>query len=208
MNWNSEDSGRAPIRAETTVWVVLDSTTELGYRHGGLEIIVDKDTFRAGQKAPVLLTVPTNDRYVLFSVEGEDLYSYQLVHVTGTVKLLELPISEQHAPNIFLTGTLVSDGQIFVDTKQVVVPPVQKFLSVDVRPDREEYLPRQEGTLTITARDADGKPVKAEVSLGVADESVYAIQEDYAGDPRPFFYGKKRAQMMQTASSFMQRAYV
>ena len=80
------------------------TTTELGYRHGGVEIIADKDTFRVGQRAPVMLVAPTNDRYVLFSVEGEDLYSYQLVHLDGTVKLVELPIEEKHVPNIFLSA--------------------------------------------------------------------------------------------------------
>jgi len=71
--WSSEDTGSAPIKAETTVWVATNATTELGYRQGGVEIIVDKDTFRAGQRAPVMLSAPTNDRYVLFSIEGEDL---------------------------------------------------------------------------------------------------------------------------------------
>src|SRR6266851_7406883 len=119
-----------------------------------------------------MLSVPTNDRYVLFSVEGEDLYSYQLVHVTGTAKLLELPIEEKHAPNIYLTAVMVSDAELFVDTKQVVVPPVQQFLSVEVKADREQYQPREEGTLSITTKDVDGKPVSAEIALGLIDESV------------------------------------
>ena len=52
-----------------------------------MEIIADKDTFRVGQIAPVMLVSRTPDRYVLFSVESEDLYNYQLVHLDGTVKL-------------------------------------------------------------------------------------------------------------------------
>jgi uncharacterized protein YfaS (alpha-2-macroglobulin family) len=75
----------------------------LGYRHGWCEIIVDKDTFRAGQTAPVMISTFTNDRYVLFSVEGDDLLQLQVVHVTGTAKLIELPIEEKHVPNIYLT---------------------------------------------------------------------------------------------------------
>ena len=47
-----------------------------------------------------MINVPTQDRYVLFSVEGDDLYSYKLVHVTGTTKLIEVPIEEKHVPNI------------------------------------------------------------------------------------------------------------
>ena len=198
---------RQSIRAETTVWVARNSTTELGYRQGGLEIIVDKDTFQAGKTAPVLLSVPSADRYVLFAAEADDLYNYQLVHVTGTVKLVELDIQEKHVPNIFLSAAMVSDQQIFQDTKQVVVPPLNNFLRVEVKPDRSQYEPRQEGTLVITATDHAGKPVAAELGLGLVDESVYYIQQEYAGDPRQFYYGTKRPHAMQMQSTLNLKRY-
>jgi uncharacterized protein YfaS (alpha-2-macroglobulin family) len=211
--WTSEDDADTnappgpPITAETTVWVATTATTELGYRHGGMEIVVDKDTFRTGQTAPVMLSVPTSDRYVLFTVEGENLLNYQLVHVTGTVKLIELPIEEKHVPNIFLSAELVSDRQIYEDTKEVVVPPTKNFLTVDVKPDREQYQPKEEGTFTITTLDDNRKPVPAEVSFGLADEAVFYIQSDYAGDPRQFFFRDKRAHEVQTQSTFNQKSY-
>src|SRR6267142_4601626 len=151
--------------------------------------------------------VPSNDRHVLFTVEGEDLYSYQLVHVTGTVKLVELDIEEKHVPNIFLSAALVNDRQIFMDTKQVVVPPTKNFLTVDIKPDRAQYQPREDGTFTITTRDYSGKPVSAEVGFGLVDESVYYIQQDYAGDPRQFYFGAKRPQVVQTQSTMNQKSY-
>src|SRR5258705_2481048 len=154
-----------------------------------------------------MLSVPTNDRYVLFSVEGADLYSYQLVHVTGTVKLIELPIEEKHVPNIFLSAALVNDRQIFIDTKQVVVPPTKNFLTVDVKPDRAQYQPREEGTFSITTRDDNGKPVSAEIAFSLVDESVFYIQQDYAGDPRQFYFGTKRQQFVQTQSTMNQKSY-
>lgn len=211
--WTSEDKGPTnalpapPIHAETTVWVANSATTELGYRQGGVEIIVDKDTFRVGQKAPVMLSVPSNDRYVLFTVEGEDLYSYQLVHVTGTVKLLELPIEEKHVPNIFLNAALVSDRQMFTDQKQVIIPPTKNFVQVEVKPDKEQYQAREPGTFTITTHDDAGKPVSAEVAFGLVDESVYYIQSDFAGDPRQFYFGEKRGQQIRTGSTFDQKGY-
>src|SRR6266542_2509591 len=205
--WSSPDKGAAPIRAETAVWVAANATTELGYRHGGLEIIVDQDTFRAGQKAPVMLHTPAPDRYVLFSVESEDLHSYQLVHLTGTVKLIEVPIEERHTPNVFLSAVMVSDRQVFTDAKQIIVPPAQSFLTVEVRPDREQYEPREEGALTVTTRDHQGRPVSAEVALGLADESVYYIQQYYAADPRQFYYGAKRPLLIHTQSTFQQKSY-
>ncbi len=52
-------------RRKQRSWVVDNATTQLGYRQGAVEIIADKDTFRVGQKAPVMLVAPANDRYVL-----------------------------------------------------------------------------------------------------------------------------------------------
>jgi alpha-2-macroglobulin len=207
VSWTSDEKGSAPITAETTVWVATNATTDLGYRYGGVEIILDKDTVRAGQTTPVMLVAPTNDRYILFSVEADELLSYQLVRMSGTVKLIELPIEEKHVPNIFLSANMVNDRQFFVATKQIVVPPVKNFLNVEVKADREEYQPRDEGTLTVTAKDHEGKPVAADVALGLVDASVFYIQQDYAGDVRQFYYGSKRNHQVQTQSTMNQKGY-
>jgi uncharacterized protein YfaS (alpha-2-macroglobulin family) len=207
IGWTSDEKGASPIVAETTVWVATNATTDLGYRYGGVEIIVDRDTVRAGQTTPVMLVAPTNDRYILFSVETHDLLSYQLVRMSGTVKLIELPVEEKHVPNIFLSATMVNDRQIFMNTKQLIVPPVKNFLNVEVKADREEYQPRDEGILTVTAKDHDGKPVSADVALGLVDASVYSIQQDYAGDVRQFYYGAKRHHQVQTQSTMNQKSY-
>ena len=54
---------------------------------------------------------------------------------------------------------------------------------------------------------ADGRPLSAEVGLGFVDDSVYAIQSDFAGDPRQFFFGTKRSASVQTMASVQQRPY-
>ena len=154
-----------------------------------------------------MINVPVPDRYVLFSVEGEDLFSYQVVHVSGNTKLIEVPIEEKHVPNVYLSATMISNADAYSDTKQVVVPPIERFLHVAVKADREQYQPREEGTLAISARDAFGRPVAAEIALGLVDESVKYIQQDYAGDPRQFYYGKKRQHTVQTQSTLGQKSY-
>lgn len=205
--WNSKDKDGKQIKAETTVFVATKASNELGYKHGGLEIIIDKDTFSTGQKAVCLLSVPASSRYVLFSIEGEDLYSYQLVHITGTVKLIEISIEEKHVPNIFLNAVMVSDSQIFMDTEQVIIPPKEHFLNVKIESDKEKYQPGEEGVFTITTTDNNYKPVSSELALGLVDESVFYIQSDYAGDPRQFYYGTKRQHIIQTTSTFIYKSY-
>jgi uncharacterized protein YfaS (alpha-2-macroglobulin family) len=207
VNWTSPDKGGPVVQAETAAWVTTERTTELGYRHGGVEVIVDRDTFVAGQRAPVMLNADASDRYVLFSIEGDDLYSYQLVHLTGTSKLIEVPVEEKHIPNVFLSAAMVSERQLFVDTKQVIVPPSQHFLNVEVKPDRAHYQPRDEGILTVTTRDREGKPVAAEVALGLIDESLFYIQRDTTPDLRQFYFGTKRAMQTRLHSTFQMKPY-
>ena len=181
----------AADQAETYVFVVPTRAATLAIVTM-VEIIVDKDTFRAGQTAPVI-SRRSNDRTYSSALKLR-IFSVQAHHRHRTAKLIELPIEEKHVPNIYLHALMVSDAELFQDAKQVVVPPVQQFLAVDVKADREQYQPREEGTLSITARDANGKPVSAEIALGLIDESVKYIQQDYAGDPRQFYYGTKRSQ--------------
>ncbi len=208
VHWVTDEKGRNAITADAAVWVASDATTELGYFRGGLQIVVDKDTFQVGQEAPVMLSVPSPDRYVLFAVEGEDLYHWRVVHVTGTVKLLHVAVEARHVPNVFLDATMVSDQQRLHDVKQIIVPPTASFLDVSVAPDRDAYQPREEATLAVSARDHQGKPVAAQFAVAFVDESVFSIQQDYAGDPRQFYFGAKRAQGVSTTSLLDWRGFV
>lgn len=213
VRWQSEDVIRQKPRlakaivSDTTVWVCTGRTADLGFRHGNLQIIVDKDTFRVGEKAPVMLMAPSNKKFVLFSTEADDLFSYQLVRMSGRVKLVELDITEREVPNVYLSATMVHERNIHIASQQVVVPPIRNFLTVEVKSDKPQYQAREDGILEVTTRDHNGKPVAAEVSLGLVDESVYYIQSDYAGDPRKHFFGKKRPNRTRNQSTFHQKNY-
>ncbi len=206
--WASEEKDDFPVRGETSVWVADRSATDLGYHHhGGVGIIVDEDTFHEGRKGPVMLTARTAGSYVLFSVEADDLLEYRLVHMTGTAKLIELGITARHVPNIFLEAALVQDGGVHIDSREVIVPPERNFLKVELVSDKDEYQPRETGVYTVTTRDHQGRPVPAEVELGLIDASVLYIQKEYAPDPREFFFGQKRMKRVHVSSSFDQRRY-
>jgi uncharacterized protein YfaS (alpha-2-macroglobulin family) len=210
LRWTSDDrldltKPRRPqelVRAEAMAWVASPSSTSLGYQKGGVEVIVDRDTFKAGETAPVMIVAPTNDRYVLFNVEGNDFLETRVVHLDGTVKLLEIPVTEKHVPNIFLTANLVTGRQLYSDTKEVIVPPVKQFVDVEIKADSDQKEPRQPGKLLLTTRDSEGRPVAAEVAVALVDDSVFSIQSELAGDPRQFFFGERRHRMIQTTSSF------
>lgn len=216
VRWSSVDAApgkparvRDVVTSETSVWVTDHATRDLGYHAGsGLEIIVDRETVRAGQTAAVMIASPMSGRWVVFTTTGDDILDTQVFRLDGTVKLVQIPIDSRHVPNFFVTATSLFDRVLSTDTERVVVPPVEHFLNVEVKPDREQYQPREEGTVTITTRDVDGKPVSAEVALAVSDAAVTAIQQDPAGDPRQFFFGETRQQNIQVSGGVQSQQYV
>jgi uncharacterized protein YfaS (alpha-2-macroglobulin family) len=215
VRWRSEDTNgkgatlaRDVVTAETVLWVADRNADDVDYRVGGLEVIVDKETLHAGDRAAVLLLTPASGRWVVVTTVANDILDTQVVHLDGTVKLLELPIEERHSPNFFITASSIFDRVLLSQTKRIVVPPVEKFVKVEVKPDREQYEPKQKGSVTVTTRDAQGRPVAAEVALSVSDESVTAIGEDPAGDPRQFFFHDQRQQALRVDASVQQQRYV
>lgn len=210
IRWTSDDGSRVAdtITAETAVWVAGRSTTELGYRTGGLDLIVDRETVKTGETVTVMIVTPASGRWVLFSTAADDLLETQVVKMDGTAKVLQFPAGDALMPNFFVTASSVFDRGLMQDTEQIVVPPVQQFLDVEVTTDREEYRPRETGTVTVTTRDAQGNPVAAEVALAVSDEAVTAIQADMAGDPRELFYGELRPNPVQVSAGLHAQQYL
>jgi alpha-2-macroglobulin len=210
IRWTSDEGGTPAdvVTAETAVWVADRNTTDLAYHSGSLDLIVDRETIRNGETATVLVTTPASGRWVVISTAADDLLDTHVVKMDGTVKLLQFPVDARHSPNFFVNASSVFDRQLAQDIERIVVPPVEQFLDVDVTTDREQYEPRQSGTVTITTRDSSGKPVQAEVALAVSDEAVTAIQQDMAGDPRQFFYGEQRENPVQISAGLHAQQYL
>ncbi|HYH08835.1 MAG TPA: MG2 domain-containing protein [Thermoanaerobaculia bacterium] len=212
IEWTSFDGDASReqnrITAETTVWVADRNATDIGYYHsGGVDILVDKEAVRAGETVPVMIATGTSGRWVVLTTSADEILDTRVLRLDGNVKLVQLQIDDRHVPNFFLTASSVYDLGMQTDSEQIVVPPVEHFVNVDVKSDRAQYEPRQEGTLTITTKDVDGRPVPAEVALSVSDEAVTAIQQDPAGDPRQFFYGELRHSRVQVTGGVHSQRY-
>ena len=205
--WISQDTNGQPIRTDTAVWAAEEGNIDIGYRPGGVSIVVDKDTFRVGERAPVMISIPSSGRYVLFSSGAEEMLTHEIVRLEGTVKLLYLEIGEEHVPNSYLDAVMVSGNELFFEQQQIVVPPTKNFLNIEVTANEEGYEPQQEGHYTVRVSNNLGAPLRAEISFALVDEAVFAIQPDLAPDIREFFFGRKRPYSIRTNSTFSQKPY-
>jgi len=183
-------------------WVASKKETYLGVRLSGVQVIPDKQTYKKGETAQVLLVSQFPNAYVWLGVEGDRIYDSRLVVVRERSKLITVPIRDEYSPNVFITANMVKDAMLWRHQSEIVVPPEDRFIEVKIATAKKTYLPGETATFELTATDHNGKPVQCELSLGLVDSSVYYIQPEYAPDIRKFFYGRKRSLAVHTNSSF------
>lgn len=187
-------SGAAVDRVigETSLFVATADTRDLGYRYGALQLFPDRQSYKVGETARIIVVAPEEKSTALLTFQGDGLLGYQVLRMDGAAKLAEFKITEACQPNMFINGFMVRDGRPLLAAEEVVVPPEQHFLKVELKADAERKKPGEKGSQTVRVTDGADKPVRAELSLGVVDASIYYIQKDLAGDIREFFFGDKR----------------
>ena len=158
--------------------------------HESIKLVPDKKSYRVGDTARVLAVLPSDNAHLLVSTELNTVMTVQRVSSPGRTIVLDVPITANYAPNVFLNVSYIKNGEMFVSDKRIVVPARDKMLELEIIPNKKEYKPRETASYTVLARNADGSPVSgAEVSLGIVDESIYSIQPDYTPNIKSEFYG-------------------
>ena len=189
------------------LWVASEKERYLGYRLSGIQVIPDKQTYKKGETAQVLLVSQFPNVHVWLGVEGDRIYDDRLVFMRERSRLVKIPIRDEYSPNVFITANVVRDAMLWRHQREIIVPPEDCFVHLKVNALEDSYRPGETASLELVATDDKGRPLSCEVSLGVVDSSVYYIQPEYAPDIRQFFYGRKRPLAIATNSSFSQIRY-
>ncbi|MEO8662647.1 MAG: MG2 domain-containing protein, partial [Bryobacteraceae bacterium] len=181
---------RREISDSTYLWISGGGDFWSSGGNQRLQIVPDKKSYAAGEKAKVLLVTGQPKATLLVSIEGRDLYSTRVIRADSPTVTIDIPIDATQEPNFFVSASFIKDGKQFQGMKSINVPPVDHKINVDLKASKPVYKPGEAATYTIDARDNTGKPAAAEFSLGVVDEAIYAIRREMAPEILNFFYGR------------------
>lgn len=185
------------ISTTTYIWVTEKASASIGYRASyGINLVVEKETYKPGETAKVLLITSRPAVSVFLFTAGDELMDYQVIPMQGTSKLLSIPITSSHSPNFFINAIGMWDRLVFRQTKEIIVPPEHHFINLKFEVEKDEFKPRESTTIKLRATDQNGKPLLCSLSLAVFDRSVLYIQPDTVPDIRKFFFGTKRYQRL------------
>ena len=184
-----------------------------------LRILADKHTFKVGDTAAVQLHWREKPALALVTYQGARVLQYKLITLQKGANKLAIPMTAKLAPNFELSVAVMTDvrdkeaaakkkAKIVVRRFHVAQSgfSVQRDLRVSIaqaRADKKKgpLRPGDEMELTITTTDPQGKPVSAEVSLAMVEQSLLAIFPSQLTPIDQFFRGQQRQTAVRTTSS-------
>lgn len=152
-----------------------------------LELIPEKRTLAPGETARFLIRGAEFDSQVLVTKEAQSVSWHQVVRARGN-ETIEVPIGDEDIGDTWVNIAFLKDDRLHRAERRVRVPAIQRQLNVTITAASPVSKPREPGRFVVKALDADGRPVRAQFSLGVIDEAVYGVKTDTTPDPLRYFY--------------------
>ena len=176
-----------------------------------LRIFAERTKTEVGAAETLRIHSRLTQAHALVTFEGEGVIAYEVLALKSGMNPLQFTVGHAHFPNFYL-GVAAIDGQQLRTAQKHFV--VERRLNLKVswkgdqpRPDYNFepfpiYEPGATAEVEVRATDQLGKPVKAEFSLALVDEALFAIYSDTLTPINNFFQkGIQRESAMRTVSS-------
>ena len=155
-----------------------------------LELIADRDAYKAGDTAKVFIPNPfATSSLALVSVERGLVSKAEVLTLSGSGNEYSVALTEADAPNVYVSVTVLGQGNDFrYGLVNLPVAPDAQSLNVQVAPNPAQAGPRDDVTFDVQVTDKQGQPVQGEFSLSVVDLATLALADPNSEDILPFFY--------------------
>ncbi len=179
-----------------------------------IDLVPDRTTaYAPGETARILVQSPFEEATALVTVEREGVMSSQVVTLRGSAPQIEVPLTDAHLPNAFvsvilLTGRAASPTanadvgapQFRVGYANLRVDAGARHLHVEVEASKAEVRPGEEVEVRLRLVDRDGRGVAGEVAFSAADAGVVDLIKYTLPDPYDSFYGPRSLAVTTTES--------
>jgi uncharacterized protein YfaS (alpha-2-macroglobulin family)/tetratricopeptide (TPR) repeat protein len=163
-----------------------------------LRILSSQHLYKVGDTAKVEIHWREAPALALVTSEGARILGYRLVALKTGSNTLDLPIDTTLAPNFELAVAVMEKNRFHQARSGFLVT---RRLNIALKPSAATLKPGDELKVDVTATDPQGKPVSAEISLGLIQRNILDIFADTQGNLEEFFSGGVRTVSMRAATS-------
>ncbi len=176
------------------------------FRFNDIELIGDKKEYQPGDRLKLMVNTNRDlSTVVLFLRPTNGVYlPPKVLRLKGKSAVEEVDVIKKDMPNFFVEAFTVSDGRIYEDTREVVVPPESRVMNVAVIPSATQCKPGQKAKVQIRLTDTTDKPIEGSAVISVYDKAVeYISGGSNVPEIKAFFWKWRRQHYPQTESSVL-----
>ncbi len=164
------------------------------------EFVSEKMQVKVWETAHYMLKSPVNNWKALLLIEKDDAILDYFIHdISSYSDKIDIKVKDNYYPNYYLRAFLIwteKDNPLPIYKRALIVTKVDtgyKNLKVEVKPEKERYLPWDKVKTEILVLDSEGNPVpNANWSISIVDQSLLALKWNPKKNPYAFFYDMKR----------------
>src|SRR5262249_29513978 len=150
------------------------------YDHNRIDLVPERETYKPGETARLMIQSPWERATALLTVEREGIRSHSEFSLTSTQQTVTVPITEGDIPNLFVSVLLMkgktSDGSsddtsdpgkpsFRIGYAKLTVEDASKRLTTTVKANKEEFRPAGTAKVDVQVNDTHGAGVASEVTL-------------------------------------------
>lgn len=166
-----------------------------------MELSTDASDYVVGDTAQILVQSPFDvAAEAWLTIERGNIIEQRIVTVPAGGGLVDVPISAEHIPNVFVSITAirpVSDAgdrpwaDIRYGVVELIVDPAPFAFDIAISTASDQYGPRDTVTYEIETTDANGQPVSADVALALVDLAILTLKADESPALLDIFYARE-----------------
>ena len=142
---------------------------------------------------------------VWMTTTGNKIYDTEMMEVKGQSLVYELEAQSRFGSSVYASVSYpTATGRWDERTIAFRIIPEERTLRVRVEPEKAEIVPNGEQVVRINVTNAKGLGVSAQVSIGVVDKAIYALQTEFRPRILDFFYPLVRNNVMTYYSTEFQ----
>ncbi|MGC4118465.1 MAG: alpha-2-macroglobulin family protein [Myxococcales bacterium] len=205
-----EDERRKTWTGETQVLVAEGGEAVAQVSRLTLDAL--RQTVEPGEKAELIALFPdgwgsglANEGPVWLTFSGAEVYRTELLDFRGRTLVHAFEVERRFSSGVWVSVAYPGpDGRWEEQTVPFRVLPRERALRVAVLAQVPEARPFGHQELSLVVTDHQGRPAQAQVSVGVVDKAVYALQSELRPDVLQFFYPLGRNNVTSFYSSEFQ----
>ena len=163
-----------------------------------LRLLADRQRFKVGEEASVNLHSRGRAGTALLTWEADRILTYKIVTLKEGDNTVAWAIDGPQFPNFTLTSTRMWQNEC--DQARLDIQ-VERDLRVTVKPIKPTVGPGEPVELEVTTVDQLGRPVSAELSIAMVDQSLLRLFHDRLPEIGPFFYNQTRTGAFATEAT-------